>query len=60
MYIEGELLQEDSEMPYKLVKTGGGYKVKTKTGKKRTHSKKPLSHAMAVRQLRALYVNTKE
>ena len=42
-------------MPYKLVKSGNGYKVKTKTGKKRTHSKKPLSHAKAVAQLRAMY-----
>ncbi len=47
-------------MPYKIVKSGLGFKVKTKTGKKRTHSKKPLSHAKAVAQLRALYANTKE
>jgi hypothetical protein len=59
MLFEVELL-EDTKMPYKLVKSGSGYKVKTKTGKKRTHSKKPLSHAMAVRQLRALYANTKD
>jgi hypothetical protein len=47
-------------MPYKIVKSGKGYKVKTKTGAKKVHSKKPLSHAKAVAQLRALYANTKE
>lgn len=48
-------------MPYKLKKTGKGYKVETKAGphKGRTHSNKPLSHKKAVAQLRALYANTK-
>ncbi len=44
-------------MPYKIVKSGNGYKVKTKTGSKKTHSKKPLSHKKAVAQLRAMYAN---
>ena len=49
-------------MPYKLAKTGKGYKVVTKAGphKGRKHSKKPLSHARAVAQLRALYANAKD
>ena len=46
-------------MPYRLQKVKGGYKVKTKTGSKKVHSKKPLSHRKAVAQLRALYANTK-
>jgi hypothetical protein len=44
-------------MPYKIVKSGKGFKVKTKTGSKKVHSKKPLSHAKAVRQLRTMYAN---
>ena len=45
--------------PYKLEKVGKGYKVKTKSGpnKGKTHSNKPLSHARALRQLRAMYAN---
>ena len=44
-------------MPYKIVKSGKGYKVKTKIGSKKVHSKKPLSHSQAVKQLRAMYAN---
>lgn len=45
-------------MPYSLRKRGGGYVVVTKaTG--RTHSKKPLSRARAMAQMRALYANEK-
>ena len=49
-------------MPYRLKKTKGGYKVQTKAGphKGRTHSKKPLSHAKAVAQLRAMYMHAKD
>lgn len=46
-------------MPYKIVKVKGGEKVVSKdTGK--VHSQKPLSHAKAIAQLRALYANVKD
>lgn len=46
-------------MPYKIVKTKGGYRVVTKgTGHK--HSKKPMTKMMAERQMRALYANVKD
>jgi hypothetical protein len=46
-------------MPYKVVKSGGGYKVKsTDTGK--THSSKPMPKAKAQAQMRALYANVKD
>lgn len=46
-------------MPYKVAKSGSGYKVKNKnTGK--TYSKKPLTKKKAEAQMRALYANTKE
>lgn len=44
-------------MPYELKKVKGGWKVQTKTGAKKVHSKKPLSHSKAVAQLRAMYAN---
>lgn len=45
-------------MPYTVGKSGsGGYKVRNKeTGK--TYSKHPQSHDMAVRQLRAIEMNS--
>jgi len=46
-------------MPYKVVKSGSGYKVKNKkTGK--TYSNNPLSKDKADAQLKALYANTSE
>lgn len=43
-------------MPYQVVKSGDGYKVRNKdTGK--TYSKKPLPKARAEAQMRALYAN---
>jgi hypothetical protein len=44
-------------MPYMLEKVKGGYKVMTTAGKNKghEHSKKPLSHMMATKQLKALY-----
>ena len=46
-------------MPYKVSKSGKGYKVVTKaTG--RAHSKKPLSKKKAQAQMRALYANEKK
>lgn len=45
-------------MPYKVKKSGKGYKVITKTTG-RPHSKKPLSKAKAKAQARAIYANTK-
>jgi hypothetical protein len=45
-------------VPYKVVKSGKGYKVKTKTTGA-THSKKPLSKKKAQAQARAIYANTK-
>lgn len=43
-------------MPYELKKVSGGYKVVSKdTGK--PHSDKPMSKAMATKQMRALYRN---
>jgi len=42
-------------MPYHIVKMGKGYAVETKTtGKK--HSNHPLSHIMAEKQMKALYI----
>jgi hypothetical protein len=47
------------KMPYKVAKSGSGYKVKNKdTGK--TYSKKPLSKKRAEAQMRAIYANTNE
>ena len=44
-------------MPYKVVKSGSGYKVKNKdTGK--TYSKKPIPKKRADAQLRALYASS--
>lgn len=46
-------------MPYKVAKSGSGYRVKNKnTGK--TYSKKPQSKAKATAQLKALYANCDE
>ena len=46
-------------MPWHVVKSGNGYKVKNKkTGK--TYSKKPMSKKKAEAQLKAIYVNTNE
>ncbi len=46
-------------MPYKVRKSGKGYKVANKeTGK--TYSKKPLSKEKADAQMRAIYANTNE
>lgn len=46
-------------MPYDLIKTKGGYKVRSKdTGK--THSNKPLPKSRAKAQMRALYANVKD
>jgi hypothetical protein len=46
-------------MPYKVAKSGSGYKVKNKnTGK--TYSKKPQTKEKAAAQMRALYMNTKD
>jgi hypothetical protein len=43
-------------MPYKVQKSGKGYKVVTKgTGK--THSQKPMPKSRAMAQMRALYAN---
>jgi len=44
-------------MPFKIEKVGKGYEVITTAGKNKghAHSKHPLSHTMAVKQLRALY-----
>jgi hypothetical protein len=46
-------------MPYELRKVKGGYKTGRK-GQGKTYSKKPQSKAMAKKQLRALYANTKD
>lgn len=44
-------------MPYKVGKSGSGYKVKNReTGK--TYSKHAQTHAMAVRQLRAIEMHS--
>ena len=43
-------------MPYKVVKSGSGWKVQKKDGGK-TYSKKPLSKAKAMAQMRAMYAN---
>lgn len=45
-------------MPYKLKKSGGGYKV-TSPNHKSGFSKKPLSKGKAKKQLAAIYANTK-
>jgi hypothetical protein len=46
-------------MPWSVVKSGSGYKVRNKdTGK--TYSKKSMTKEKANRQLRALYANVKE
>ena len=46
-------------MPWDIKQVKGGFKVVTKaTGK--THSKKPLTHHMALSQMRAMYVNEPE
>lgn len=45
-------------MPYKVVKSGKGWKVKTTTTGK-THSKKSMSKGQAMAQMRALYSNVK-
>jgi hypothetical protein len=44
------------DMPYKIKKVKGGYKVYSPKGAK---SRKPLSKARAKAQLRAIYANTK-
>lgn len=41
-------------MPYKIEKSGDGYKVVSPNGPKEHH---PISHEMAERQLRALYMH---
>lgn len=46
-------------MPYEVVKSGSGYKVKNKdTGE--TYSKEPMSKEKAEAQKRAMYANTNE
>jgi len=40
-------------MPYDVVKSGAGYKV-AKKGTKKTYSKKPMSKAKAMAQMRAI------
>ena len=44
-------------MPYKIVKSGGGYKVRKKSGGKWAGSKKPMSKEKAKRQMAAIYAN---
>jgi hypothetical protein len=46
-------------MPYKVSKSGGGYKVKNKKSGK-TYSKKPMSKEKAKKQMAAIYANTNE
>lgn len=46
-------------MPYKLKKTGSGYKVCKKNSTK-CYSKKPLPRKRALKQLAALHINTGE
>ena len=46
-------------MPYKIKKTGKGYKVGKKDSSK-TFSKKPMSKEKAKAQMRAIYANTNE
>jgi len=48
-------------MPFALEHVKGGYKVVTTAGKNKghAHSKKPLSHTMAERQMKALYYHMK-
>lgn len=46
-------------MPYKIVRSGDGYKVSKRDGSK-TFSKHPLSEEKAKAQLRAIYMNSKE
>jgi hypothetical protein len=46
-------------MPYKVTKSGSGYKVKNKESGK-TYSKKPLSKKKAEDQAKAIYANTNE
>lgn len=46
-------------MPYKISKSGGGYKVTT-PNHPHGFSKKPQSHEQASAQLRAIMANTKE
>jgi hypothetical protein len=43
-------------MPYKIVRSGSGYKVAKKSGGK-TFSKKPLSKAKAIAQMKAIHAN---
>lgn len=45
-------------MPFKLLKLKGGYKVENKETKK-TYSKLPLTKDKAIKQLKALKINTK-
>lgn len=44
-------------MPYKVVKSGSGFKVKNKDSGK-TYSKKPLTKEKAKKQMAALYIHT--
>lgn len=46
-------------MPYEVVKSGSGYKVKNKESGK-TYSDEPMSKEKAEAQKRALYANTNE
>jgi hypothetical protein len=46
-------------MPYKIKKTGSGYKVCKKTGSK-CFSKKPLSKKRAKAQMAAIQINARE
>lgn len=43
-------------MPYEIKKAGNGYVVVTQ-GTTKAHSKKPMSRARALAQMRALYAN---
>lgn len=47
-------------MPYEVVKVGNGYKVKKKQpGRPKFFSKKPIKKEVALKQMRALYLNDK-
>lgn len=46
-------------MPYKIAKSGSGYKVKNKNSGK-TYSGKPMTKAKAKKQMAAIYANTDE
>ena len=45
-------------MPYEIRKEKGGFKVAHK-GENKTYSDKPMSRSKALKQMRAMYANTK-